>query len=165
MPTNWVNVLWHKYKNIGWNEGMMKALNEKKYIAKAIHAHVCELNFLTKSKKPRCQHHECLECLHELNNFKRLFNLQELLEIFHFKIRLYFRTTKSNFCFKGTEYKGVDDDSRYGGANYKAENHIYSEAGCKGDGDSEHSLQSDGQQQDETSTVPCGERRAGVDMI
>lgn len=101
---------------------------------------------------------------------RRLFNLQELPANFHFEkltfwIRLYFRTTKSNFCFNGTEYKGVDDDSRYGGANYKAENHIYSEAGCKGDGDSKHSLQSDGQQQDETAAVPCAERREGVDMI
>lgn len=146
----------------------------KKYIAKAIHAHACELHFLAKSKRPRCQHHECLECLHELN-FQQLFserliNLQELPKNVHFEklsfwVRLYFRTTKSNFCFSGTEYKGVDDDSRYGGANYKAENHIYSEAGCKGDGDSEHSLQSDGQQQDETTTVPCAERREGVDMI
>lgn len=87
------------------------------------------------------------------------------LKTFISKIRLYFKTTNSKFCFNGTEYKGVDDDSWYGGANYKAENHIYSEAGCKGDGDSEHSLQSDGQQQDETSTVPCAERREGVDMI
>lgn len=61
---------------------------------------------------------------------------------------------KSNFCSSGTKYKGVDDDSRYGGADYKAKDHIYSEVGCKGDGDSKHSLQSDGQQQDETSTVP-----------
>lgn len=66
-------------------------------------------------------------------------------------------------CFVSTKYKGIDDDSRYGGANYKAKNHIYREVGCKGHSDSKHSLKSDGQQQDETSAVPCTERE-GVDM-
>lgn len=61
-------------------------------------------------------------------------------------------------CFLSTEYKGVDDDSRYRRANYKAKNHINREVGCKGDSNSKHSLKSDGQQQDETSTVPCTER-------
>lgn len=69
---------------------------------------------------------------------------------------------KSNFCSSGTKYKGVDDDSRYGGADYKAKDQIYSEVGCKGDGDSKHSLQSDGQQQDETSTVPWAKRYKSI---
>lgn len=58
----------------------------------------------------------------------------------------------------GTKHKGVDDDSRYCGADYEAKNHVYSEVGCKGDSDSEHGLQSDGQQQDETSTIPAAPR-------
>lgn len=33
------------------------------------------------------------------------------LKTFISKIRLYFKTTNSKFCFNGTEYKGVDDDS------------------------------------------------------
>lgn len=61
-------------------------------------------------------------------------------------------------CFVSTKYKGVDDDSRYRRANYKAKNHINREVGCKGDSNSKHSLKSDGQQQDETSTVPCTEK-------
>lgn len=65
-------------------------------------------------------------------------------------------------CLVSTKYKGIDDDSGYGGANYKAKNHIDGEVGCKRHGDSKHSLQSDGQQQDETSAVPCTER--GADM-
>lgn len=132
----------------------------KKKIAKAIHAHVCELPFLVKS-----QDANTMNVFTNLTTSRGFLIYMNYLKTFISKIRLYFKTTNSKFCFNGTEYKGVDDDSRYGGANYKAENHIYSEAGCKGDGDSEHSLQSDGQQQDETSTVPCAERREGVDMI
>lgn len=64
-----------------------------------------------------------------------------------------------HLCFVSTEYKSVDDDSGYGGANYKAKNHINREVGCKGYGDSKDSLKSDGQQQDETPAIPCTERQ------
>lgn len=64
-----------------------------------------------------------------------------------------------HLCFVSTEYKSVDDDSGYGGANYKAKNHINGEVGCKGYGDSKDSLKSDGQQQDETPAIPCRERQ------
>ena len=56
-----------------------------------------------------------------------------------------------------TEYKGVDDDSRYRSANNKAKDHINGEAGCKGCSNSKHGLESNGQQQDETPAVPCTE--------
>lgn len=61
-------------------------------------------------------------------------------------------------CFVSTKYKGIDDDSRYRGANYKAKNHIDGEVGCKGHGDPKHGLKSDGQQQDESPAVPCTQR-------
>lgn len=73
-----------------------------------------------------------------------------------------FTREKSAECFVNTKDKGVDDDSRYRGANQKAESHIDGEVWCKGHGDSKQSLKSDGQQEDEASAVPYTER--GTEM-
>lgn len=59
--------------------------------------------------------------------------------------------------FVSTQHKGIDDDSRYCGANYKAKNHIDGKVGRKSHSDSKHSLKSDGQQQHRTPTIPCTE--------
>ena len=75
-----------------------------------------------------------------------------------------FTHEKSVECFVNTKYKGVDDDSRYRGANQKAESNIDGEVWCKGHGDSKQGLKSDGQQQDEASAVPYTERGAEISL-
>lgn len=61
-------------------------------------------------------------------------------------------------CLFSTKYKSIDDDTRYCCANYKAKNHIDREVGCESHSDTEHSLESEGQQQDEASAIPCRQR-------
>lgn len=66
---------------------------------------------------------------------------------------------------KVTKNEGIDDDSRYRGANDKAQSRVDEEVRCKGHGDSKHRLNSDGQEQDESSAVPGngrGQIRRGV---
>lgn len=61
----------------------------------------------------------------------------------------------------GTKHKGIDDDSRYCGADHEPENHVDGEAWREGHGDSEHRLNSEGEQEAETPTIPDAETRRG----
>lgn len=68
-----------------------------------------------------------------------------------------------HISFVRTEDKGVDDDSRYGGTDYKTKNRVNGKVGCESCSNSKDGLKSNGQQQDETSSVPCTGRE-GVDL-